>query len=397
MDPGLADAGTLTLCLIVAVVAVIVSDQVKRWIIVPAVVLEILGGIAIGPHGFGIAQEDQVVGAVAQLGLAMLMFMAGYEVMPSRIRGAPLVRGVQGWVTSLVLGLAVGIGLAFTFDAIAGLTSGLIIGLSLCTTAFSTTLPMLSDSGELDSNFGRYALAAGSIGEFGPIVAVALLLSGDRPGVTTLLLLFFLSVAALALVAASRPQPEGLVRVVRSTLETSGQLGVRILMLAVLALVWLAGTLGLDVLLGAFAAGLVARVFLSTATPEHEAPVMQRISAIGFGFLVPVFFIVTGMRFDLGALFASSVTIFLVPGFVLFFLLVRGLPTWWFTRHDLGPRDRRALSLYTATALPLVVVITTIGLDRDQIRSGPAAALVGAAMVSVLVFPLLALRSRSER
>jgi Kef-type K+ transport system membrane component KefB len=116
---------------------------------------------------------------------------------------------------------------------------------------------------------------------------------------------------------------------------------------------------------------------------------------MGFGFLVPLFYVVTGIEFDLAALLHDPGALLLVPGFLLLFLLVHGGPVYLLAPRDLGRGDRAALALFTSTCLPLVVAITTIGVDQELIATDRAASLVGAAMVSVLVFPLLAARVRA--
>ncbi len=394
---SLDDTRTVMLCLLVAVAAVLISELLRTRLPVPAVVLEVAGGILIGPDVLGLAHDTPLVSALSGLGLAVLMFLAGYELQLSRVRGGPLRAASVGWLVSLALGLLAGALLSLVADAVGELTSGLVLGLALTTTALGTILPIVRDAGDLDTDFGRYVLATGAVGEFGPILAVAVLLSGQKPLRTAAVLLLFTAVAAAALVVAARPpRRPRLHRVVQRTLETSGQLAVRLTMLLVLFLVWVAGTLGLDVLLGAFAAGVVARTFLSGAAEETEVEAVHRLEGIGFGFVIPVFFVVSGIRFDAAALLGDPGTLLLLPVFLGLFLLVRGVPSAWSVRAALSPAERGPLLLYASTTLPLVVVITTIGVDDGTLPTAGAAALVGAAMLSVLLLPLLALRWRGR-
>ena len=169
------------------------------------------------------------------------------------------------------------------------------------------------------------------------------------------------------------------------TLESSSQLAVRLAVVLVFGLVALAGTLGLDVLLGGFVAGIVTRLALK----GREVKVLEsKLTAVGFGFLIPFFFVSSGMNFDLDAL-GDADTLLKVPMFVALFLFVRGVPALVLYRRVLSARDRVALAFYSATELPLVVAITTIAVDQGHMRTSTAAALVGAAIVSTAAFPFV--------
>ncbi|MFD9631217.1 cation:proton antiporter [Streptomyces violascens] len=290
------------------------------------------------------------------------------------------------------LSLAVALGIAFALTG-AQATKSFVIGTALTSTALGAVLPMLRDSGVLHSRFGTVVMAFGAVGEFGPIIAMALLLSGRAPGAATAVLAGFAAVTAGAVCWALRPRPPWFARIVATTLHTSGQFAVRLVMLLLAAMLGLSVAFGLDTLLGAFAAGLLTRLVLNGAAPESSAEVLGKIEAMGFGFLVPVFFVVTGINFDLDALLGGGRALLLLPVFLLLFLLVRGAPAWLLAPRDLSLRERTSLTLYCATCLPLVVAITTIGVDDGVLEKGEAAALAGAAMVSILAFPLLALRS----
>jgi Kef-type K+ transport system membrane component KefB len=364
-----------------AVLAPLLSELLRRWR-VPSVLFELLLGILIGPAVLGWVEVDEFIKGLSELGLAILFFLAGYEINFAKLRGAPLNRGAIGWGISLVFGLAVGGVLALQGFVL----SSLLIGLALTTTAIGTLMPMLRDRGMLETRFGTFLVAAGAVGEFGPILAVTLLLSGSNPGIEAVLLIVFAALAVAVAMMASRPQPPKLVELMQRHLSTSTQLPVRIIILLIIALVVVASQLGLDNLLGAFAAGMIARLALSPAQNEALTP---RIEAIGFGFLIPVFFIVSGVNFDLDSLLESSSTLLRVPLFLGLMLLVRGVPALFVYKGLLTMRERTSLMLLQSTALPLLVVITEIGLSTERMKPSNAAALVGAGMVSVLVFPLL--------
>lgn len=383
--------GTLILIMAVAVLAPLLAHAAGRRLRVPLVIFEIVLGILIGPDVLGWAHHDEVIDTLSELGLSMLIFLAGYEIEFAAIRGDTLRRSVRAWLVSLALGL--GIALALTgMD----LSRSVVIGTALTSTALGTVLPILRDSGDLRGRFGTVMMAFGAVGEFGPIIAMAVLLSGREPGVSTVVLAAFAVITAAAVCWALRPHPPWFAQLIRTTLHTSGQFAVRFVMLLLVAMLALSHAFGLDVLLGAFAAGLLTRLVFQGAAPESGEEVLGKVEAMGFGFLVPLFFIVTGINFDLASLLDGGRALLLLPVFLLLFLVVRGLPAYALAPRDLGPADRRALTLYSSTCLPLVVAITTIGLDEGALEKGEAAALVGAAMVSVLVFPLLALRVRAK-
>jgi Kef-type K+ transport system membrane component KefB len=192
----------------------------------------------------------------------------------------------------------------------------------------------------------------------------------------------------VATLVALRARPARVVRLVQTTMGTSGQLAIRLSILLVVALAVLATEFGLDVILGAFAAGIVVGIVIRGTDAEEFS---GKLDAVGFGFLIPVFFIATGMDYDLDALFSNASSLVLVPGFALLFLLGRGLPAWLLYRTDLSRPDRVSLALFSAAALPLLVAITQIGLDTHTMRPEVAVSLVGAGMLSVLVYPLLGL------
>ncbi len=367
--------------MLAAVVAPTCAELVRRFRI-PSVLFEILLGIAIGPQVLGWAHTDQFVSGLSTLGLSFLFFMAGYEINFAELGGTAVRRAGLGWLITLALALAVGGALMVTGYVV----SGLLVGLCLTTTAIGTLLPMLRDRGMLESPFGRILLASGTIGEFAPVVAVTVLLGTLSPGIEAVLLIFFVALTLAVAVAASRPQPPAFVDAVQRHLGTSTQLPVRFVLLLVTGLVVLASSLNQEILLGAFASGLIAHL----AFNDEEAAAMQpRLEAVGFGFLIPVFFIVSGMEFHVRELFSNPSILLRVPVFLVLMLLVRGLPALFVYSKILDWRRRASLMFLQSTALPLLVVITGIGLAAHKMRPENAIALVGAAMLSVLIFPLV--------
>ncbi|WP_406154904.1 cation:proton antiporter [Streptomyces sp. NBC_01023] len=381
--------GTLVLITAAAVLAPLLASAAARRLAVPLVIFEIALGIVIGPDALDWAHSDQAIDTLSNLGLSMLIFLAGYEIDFAAVRGRTLNRAAGAWLASLAVAIAV----AFLLSG-DDVFKAFVIGTSLTSTALGTVLPMLKDEGDLHGRFGAVVTAFGAVGEFGPVVAIPLLLSGRKPGVSAALLIVFAAVTAAAIVWALRPRRPWFSRLIDKTLHNSAQFAVRFVMFLLAGMLGLASAFGLDVLLGAFAAGILARLVLYGAAPDSSAEVLGKVEAMGFGFLVPLFYVVTGINFDLHALLHDARSLALLPVFLLLFLLLRGGPVYLLAPRDLDRGDRSALTLFAATCLPLVVAITTIGVSQKIVDSAVAAALVGAAMVSVLVFPLLARRIR---
>jgi Kef-type K+ transport system membrane component KefB len=353
------------------------------------VVIELFLGILIGPQLLGLAQDDEFIQFFSNLGLGMLFFFAGYEIDFDRVRGRPLKLGAWGWALSLVLAYTIGGVLAA-----AGIVLSLLYtGSAMATTAIGTLIPVLRDSDELETKFGTYLLAAGAVGEFGPILIVTLVLSTTHPLHEALILIAFIAAALAIAISSVRLAWRGWPLMER-TLEASSQVAVRIAVLLVFSLVALAGQLGLDILLGGFAAGMITRAALRG---QEVHALESKLTAVGFGFLVPFFFVTSGINFNLDALTASVGAMLKLPLFLALFLVVRGTPAMLLYRKALAKRERVALAFFSATELPLVVAITTIATQSGHMRSSTAAGLVGAAMMSTLIFPFvgLALRRRA--
>ncbi len=378
----------LTLIAVAAVLAPMLSLLSGR-LAVPGVVFELLLGMLIGPYVLGWVHPDDIVMAFSEFGLAMLMFLAGYELDLGLIKGRPLALAGASWGISLGLASIVGAVIVLT-----GHRHGEIVtGLALSTTALGTLLPILHDSGVLSTPMGRHILAVGSIGEFGPIVLVALVLGEQNPGITSILLFIFAVVAVGAAFLANRPWHVRIRRIMKRGLHSSSQLPVRLSILLIAAMVLVASHLGLDVLLGAFAAGTVVRVGVSHLDDEvHLGIFLGKLEAIGFGFVVPIFFVVSGINLDVDSFHRQPIALLLIPVFFLLMLIVRGLPILICYRSELDRFQRTGLAIMSGTGLPLVVVVTTIGVSDHFVSTGHAAALVSAGMLSVLVFPALSLR-----
>ena len=230
----------------------------------------------------------------------MLFFLAGNEIDFERIRGRPLKRSIVGWLISLVAGVAIGMLIAPSAAA------GVFIGIALTSTALGTLMPVLRDAGELRTPFGTSIIAIGAVGEFGPLIAISLFLSGPARASRRSCCSAFVLITAGAIYLASRGTHPRLHALITATLHTSGQFAVRLVVLLLTSLVALSLALDLDMLLGAFAAGVITKLLLADATPARRGDHRGQGRGLGFGFLVPVFFINTGVTFDLQALLAST-------------------------------------------------------------------------------------------
>ncbi len=383
------DRSELFFIAFVAALAPLLAEIPARFR-VPVVVVELLLGILIGPHLLDLASPDGLVGMLGELGLTFLLFMVGLEIDLGKLQGRPLTLAVGGWFVSLAVAM-VSMFIVHSIGLIRG--SPILAAVALSTTALGVLAPILRDEGVLDSDFGKQILAAAAMGEFGPLVVISLLLIPAHGTVIhTLFMAIFIAAALLAAYMAIRVRSSKLIDALAHTLQSTGQLPVRICIALQALLVALAATFGLNVVIGAFAAGMVMGL---ASQGEGGMLLRQKLDAIGYGFLIPVFFIVVGMRFDVSALWASPLVPVQIISLLGLLVLVRGAPAPLY-RQELAAADKLPFALYSATGLPLIVVITEIGVSSGLMAPERAAVLVSAAMISVLAFPILAGRARKR-
>jgi len=381
---------TLLVIPLLAVLAPLVARSLRRWVRIPIVVFELLLGIIAGPAVLGWAVPSDFVAALSEFGLAMLFFVAGSEIEFTVFRGRTGRFAIGGWLLSLALGV-VAVWIFFPGEI------AIVVGISLASTALGAILPILRDAGELRTPFGRAMGAVGAVGEFGPLIAISLFLGGRSPGFETVVLAIFAIVAGVAIWLAIRMPQGAMHRAVSATLHTSGQFAIRVVLLILSALVALSVALDLDILLGAFAAGIVWRLIMRDADEADREAVESKVEGVAFGFLVPVFFVYTGITFDLQALQENPMLLAAVPLVLLVLFLFRGIPSTLAAPSGSTRRDKLAVALLGATGLPIIVAVTAIGVDEGILSTGASAVLVGAGMLSVLVFPLVAMSLRGER
>ena len=355
---------------------------------VPAVVLEILGGILVGPTVLGWVHLDVAVRVIADLGLGFLLFMAGFEIDLRRFDRRTLTLVSRAFLLSMILALLVAYGLQLGGQV----RDGLLVGITLVSTSLGVLVPILHDAGQTETIFGRMIMAAGSLAELAPLVLLSVFFSASskNPGAELGLLAGFVGLTAVIVVVTQRVRVWGPLREVVHRLEnTSSQLRVRLAITFALAFSVVAEHFGLATILGAFLAGVIVR--RTDETPASQEEFQGKLEAIGFGFLIPVFFVSTGVGLDITALFHSTRAIILVPVFLVALLLVRGLPALLYVRV-VGRTHAIAAGFMQATSLTFIVVATVIGVQTGHQRTSTAAALVVAGLLSVVIYPPIALR-----
>ncbi len=354
---------------------------------VPSAALEILAGIIVGPGVLGWVEDDLAVSILALLGLGFLLLLSGLEIDLDRLRGPIGTRAALGFGLTLALGLAVGLGA----NAVDLTRSPLLIAVLLSATSLGVVVAVLKDAGEANSPTGQLVLAGSSIADLGAVVLLSLLFSGEdsTAGAKVVLLgafVAFILVVALVVLGAERSSPISMA--LQRLQDTTAQIRVRGAVLLLIVFVTVAEHVGLEAILGAFVAGMLLGV-LDRDTAMSHPQLGVKLEAIGFGFLIPVYFVTSGIRFDLDALTSDGSVLARVPLFLVALLVVRGVPALLY-RSLVGTRRALAAGLLQATSLPFIVAGTQIGHELGLITAANGAALVAAGLVSVLVFPLVA-------
>src|SRR6266849_3759590 len=354
-----------------------------------AIVLEIVAGILIGPSVLGWVKVDLPISILSVLGLAFLLFLSGLEVDLQRLRGRLLTYVGLAFLASSGLALLVGYGLY----AAGQVMSPLLIAIILVATALGVVVPLLEDAGESSTDFGQLAIAGAMFAEFGSIILLSLFFSREATGTATKLVLlggFALLAAGFAFVVLRLERSKRITAVLMRLQDTTAQIRVRGAFMLLVAFVALASVLGLETILGAFIAGVILRLVDGDRMMTHPQ-FRQKLEAIGFGVFIPVFFVTSGLQFDLAALLASPSTILRVPICLVALLLVRGVPALLY-RPRVGSHRRVVVAeLLQATSLSFIVAASQIGMELGLITKATGAALIAAGLLSVLIFPLLAL------
>lgn len=360
--------------------------------LMPVVALELMLGILVGPSVIGLVTSDETIKFLGELGLVFLFFQAGFEFKQNEIGLAPLRLGALAWLASF--GLAIVFVGALYF---AGLVRApLLVALVLPTTAFGILIPVLRQSGDLDSDFGHYVLGSAAMGELAPLILASIALAQEKHHIhQTILSILFLAIAVGTIFFLTTMRSERLSEKIVNWLGDSEILPVRASLLILLGFVALANSFGVETVVGAYTAGMaVAMLVRGTKAEVLE----DRLTMIGSGFFIPLFFVASGVAFDLPALVTSPASLARFALFSLVVLVIRLAPLNLY-KKALAERDLPALALLSSTTLPLVVAITYLGVRSGQMAPENATALVGAAIVTVTVYPALAfwLRTNPER
>jgi Kef-type K+ transport system membrane component KefB len=350
----------------------------------PSVVLEIVAGILIGPSVLGWVQVDQTIEVMALIGLAFVLFLAGLEIEFDKLRGTVLRLTALGFALSFAIAVAVSFGLKA-----AGLVdTPLLVAIILSATSLGVIIPILKDAGEISSTFGQLVVAAGTIADFGAIILLTLFFSGEGGVGSTLVLLGALVVlaAAVFLVVSGAEHSMRIRADLLRLQDTTAQIRVRGAVVLFVGFAALAENLGFEVILGAFIAGAVLSLVDRDQAMTHP-DFRHKLEAMGFGFFIPVFFVTSGVRFDLDALTASASNVAMVPIFLAALVAARGVPALLY-RRVLDGRRTVVAGLLQSTSLPFIVAATAIGRELDLIDAAGSAAMIGAGLLSVLLFPL---------
>ena len=353
----------------------------------PSVVLEIIAGIVIGPSVLGIVHVDEAISVVALLGLAFLLFLAGLEIEFDKLRGQVLRLTLMGFAISFAIAVVVALGL----KASGLIETPLLIAIILCATSLGVLIPVLKDVGEISSTFGQLIVAAGTIADFGAVILLSIFFSGEGGVGSTLLLIGSLVLLAIVVfIAVKSAERSSLLRqdLVRLQ-DTTAQIRVRGAVVLLVGFAAIADSLGLESILGAFMAGAILSLLDKDEAMTHPE-FRRKLEAIGFGLFIPVFFVTSGVNYDLNALTSSASNVLMVPIFLAALMAARGLPALLY-RRVIDARQTLVAGLMQATSLPFIVAAVAIGEDLDLIDAAEGAALIGAGLLSVLLLPLIGL------
>ena len=353
----------------------------------PSVVLEIIAGIVIGPSLLGIVHVDESVSVIAVIGLAFLLFLAGLEIEFDKLRGRVLRLTLIGFAVSFAIALLV----ALLLKSTGLIETQLLVAIILCATSLGVLIPVLKDAGEISSTFGQLIVGAGTIADFGAVILLSIFFSGEGGiGSTLLLIGSLVALAIVVLVAVKGAEHSMSIRqnLVRLQ-DTTAQIRVRGAFVLLVGFAAIADSLGLETILGAFMAGAILSLLDRDERMTHPE-FRRKLEAVGFGVFIPVFFVASGVNYDLDALLASASNVIMVPIFLAALVLVRGLPALMYSRL-LDRRHTAVAALMQATSLPFIVAATAIGMDLGLVSAAEGAALVGAGLLSVLLFPAIGL------
>ena len=377
---------SLAVIAIIAAVVPLAANRVPKKLI-PETVLLLVAGAVVGPHLLGIVQMSDAIGLLSDLGMAFLFLLAGYEIDPKNLTGRTGRSSILAWIVSFVAAcVVVRLLTSDDVDNIAAVAGSI----ALTTTAIGTLMPILAERGILGTRVGDLVLSYGTYGEILPILAIALLLTARAKWITVVVLLAFAGIAVLVGWRAKSFRKAGnrAYEFLVDRADSGSQTLVRVTICLLVCLVAISAVFHLDIILGAFAAGFVLR----HVVPEGNRSLEQKLEAIGYGFLIPLFFVVSGAGIDLLAIAAKPIVLVL---FIVLLLVVRFVPILMSLKlsrdtRDLHWSDRVTVAFYCTTALPLIVAVTNVAVSAGAMQQSTASIMVAAGAISVFLMPLLA-------
>ena len=354
--------------------------------LIPETVFLLIAGAVLGPNLAGAIELTDSVGLLSDLGLAFLFLLAGYEINPKSLTGSQGKRGLATWAVSIVLAFLF---VHFASGLFANEIESVAVAIALTTTALGTLMPILKERELMGTRVGESVLAYGTWGELCPVLAMALLLSTRAEWKTVLILMAFMALCVLVAVVPAKAKKAGhrLFRFLTANAEGTSQTMMRVTVLLLVGLVALSAAFDLDIVLGAFASGFVLRYII----PEGDHALEHKLDGVAYGFLIPIFFVVSGAKIDLAAVFQQPEVL---VGFIALLLLIRAVPifaalsTGKDTR-DISTHNRLTIALYCTTALPIIVAVTSVAVSAGAMPQETASVLVAAGAITVFLMPLL--------
>lgn len=354
---------------------------------IPETVFLLIAGMVLGPHVLGVIEGSEAISLLSDLGLGLLFLLAGYEIDPKDLSGKGGRHGLLTWFVSFLIAIGVAMSIAIPRGNILG---GIAVAIALTTTAYGTLVPILEERGLTSSPIGKGVIEYGSWGELGPVIAIALLLTTRATWITSLILVGFAVIAIVFAVFAKRLEESDarLARFISRNAETNSQMPLRGVMMLLIGLVALSALFGLDIVLGSFAAGFVLRAII----PKGNQSLEHKLSGIGYGFFIPLFFLVSGTSIDpLGVVDEPGI----LALFIVILLVIRAVPIYISLSLRKDPstqsaRVRASIALYCTTALPLVVAVSTIAVSSGAFSQETGSVLIAAGGITVFLMPMLA-------
>ena len=377
---------SLALIAIVAAVVPLAANRIPNKL-VPETVLLLIAGAVLGPHALGVVQVTDAVGLLSDLGMAFLFLLAGYEIEPKNLTGQIGRTAIVTWVVSFAIAIAL---VLWVTGAEADNIGAIAAAIAMTTTAIGTLMPILAERGILGTRVGDLVLSFGTYGEIMPILAIALLLTARAKWVTVIVLLMFAGIAVLVgwRAKAFRRASSHAYNFLIDRADSGSQTLVRVTICLLICLVAISAVFHLDIILGSFAAGFVLRYVV----PEGNHSLEQKLEAIGYGFLIPLFFVVSGAGIDLSAIGAKPL---MLVAFIVLLIVVRFAPIMISLRmsrltRDMHWSERVTVAFYCTTALPLIVAVTNIAVSAGAMQPSTASIMVAAGAITVFLMPLLA-------